>query len=337
MAAKTWKCLMPGCPSRINDPNEQFRDLASNVCAGCGRWRYLPHAMGAGLTATLIAVIGGIVWLIGMPARNYETKYEAFLHNDGRIDEKEEAELAKLIEKHHLSSETIAQAQGNARQRLGLGIKAAPQPQQSMQPGVQPTAPVESRSADRQMIALLHNIYSDHVKSADEQQLLVEAIKRQQMNQTQSEQLEQQIKARWEQAQPSFERGLTAIKQSRAQMAIEEFQHALAADGDNAWILANLGAAYLQAGRMEDAQASCRRALEYDDRNWLAHYNLGSYFAKRGDKDAAIDALQQSLQCVAEDRTQRITKSDVVAQLRTDTALGAIRQDARFRELIARY
>lgn len=336
MAAKTWKCLMPGCPSRINDPNEQFRDLASNVCASCGRWRYLPHSLIAGVAITLIAVIAGIVWLVGMSARSYETKYEAFLRNDGQIDEKEEVELAKLIEKHRLSSETIAQAQGDVRQRLGLGIK--PAPQSSAQPSVQPaSASAEPRSSDRQMIALLHNIYSDHVKTNDEQMLLTEAVKQQQVNEDQGAQLEQQIKARWQQAQPFFERGLSAIKQARYQTAIEEFQRSLAADGDNAWIMANLGAAYMQAGRMEDAEASCQRALEYDNRNWLAHYNLGSYYAKRGRKDAAIDELQQALQCVAEDRTQRITRGDVVGQLRTDAALGSIRQDARFRELLAGY
>jgi predicted TPR repeat methyltransferase len=88
---------------------------------------------------------------------------------------------------------------------------------------------------------------------------------------------------------------------------------------------------------MEDAEASCQRALEHDARNWLAHYNLGSYFAKRGRKDAAIDELQQALQCVAEDRTQRITRNDVVGQLRTDASLSSIRQDERFRQLLARY
>jgi hypothetical protein len=138
---------MPGCPSRINDPNEQFRDLASNVCAGCGRWRYLPHSLIAGVAIMLIAVVVGIVWLVGMPARSYETKYEAFLRNDGRIDEKEEAELAKLVEKHRLTNEIIAQAQGNVRQRLGLGVKP------ELQPSVQPSLTVESRSTDRQVSA----------------------------------------------------------------------------------------------------------------------------------------------------------------------------------------
>jgi len=328
MAANTWNCLMPGCPSRINDPNEQFRDLAANVCAGCGRWRYLPHSLIGGVAVALIAVVAGIVWLVGMPARSYETKYEAFLRNDGLIDEKEEAELAKLIEKHRLSSETIAQAQGDVRERLGLGVRPEPPP------SVQPSPTAESRSADRQIVALLHSIYSDYVKNDDEARLLAEAFKRQQVSETQGSQLEQQVKARWQRAQPFFERGLTAVKQSRYQVAIEEFQRALSEDGDNAWILANLGGAYLQAGRIEDAEASCQRAIEYDARNWLAHYNLGSCYAKRRRKDAAIDELQQALKCVAEDRTQRITRDDVVGQLRTDAALNPIRQDERFRQLL---
>ncbi|MCG3161200.1 MAG: hypothetical protein JMDDDDMK_02344 [Acidobacteria bacterium] len=92
----------------------------------------------------------------------------------------------------------------------------------------------------------------------------------------------------------------------------------------------------MQAGRIEDAEASCQRALEFDPGNWLAHYNLGSYHAKQGQKDAAIDELQQALECVAEDRTQRITRDDVIGQLRADRALSSIRQDARFRQLLAR-
>ncbi|MGE0885801.1 MAG: tetratricopeptide repeat protein [Blastocatellales bacterium] len=333
MAAKTWKCLMPGCPNRINDPNDQLRDLTPNTCAGCGRWRYLPHSLIAGVAIALIAVVAGIVWLVGMPARSYETKYEAFLRNDGLVDEKEQIELAKVAEKHGLNSETIARIQGDVKQRLGL--KPTPQPQS--QPTAQPADDLPARASGKELVALIHNIYSDHLKSGDEQQALAAAIQKQRLDPALAEKLEQQIKARWERAQPFFERGLTANKQSRFQTAIEEFQRALSEDGDNAWILANLGAAYLQAGRTEDAEASCQRALEHDPRNWLAHYNLGSHYAKQGRKEAAIDELQRALECVAEDRTQRITRDDVVGQLRTDTSLSSIRQDERFRQLLARY
>ncbi|MGH9847283.1 MAG: tetratricopeptide repeat protein [Blastocatellia bacterium] len=329
MAANAWKCLMPGCPSRINDPNDQFREQATNTCAGCGRWRYLPHSLAAGTAAALLAVITIIVWLVGMPARNYEAKYVAYLRNDGHIDEKEEKELNSLVAKYRLDEETLARLQDEARQQLGLNAKPSP-------PAMTPPTDDQPRSSNRDLVALLHNIYSDHLKTADEEQALVEAIKRQQLDPAQAKQLEEQVKARWERAQPYFERGLTAAKQARHQTAIEEFQRALAEDADNAWILANLGAAYLQAGRTEDARASCQRALEFDARNWLAHYNLGSSHARGGDKDAAIDSLQEALRCVAEDRTQRITRDDVVGRLRTDSALSAIRQDTRFRQLLAR-
>jgi len=331
MAAKIWKCLMPGCPSRINDPNDRLRSLPANTCAGCGRGRYTPHALGAGVLATLVIVIVGVVWLTGAPARGYAEKYTIYLRNDGRIDEKEESELAKVAEKWRLDSDAVARIQDEARQRLGLNAKPAPQSQPASQPPRD-----QPGGSNRALAALLHNIYSDHLKSADERQLLADEIKRQRLDQAQAEQLEQQVKERWGRAQPYFERGLTAARQAKHQAAIEEFQRALAEDGDNAWILANLGAAYLQAGRVEDARASCQRALDFDERNWLAHYNLGSCHAKREEKDAAIESLRQALECVAEDRTQRITRDDVVGQLRADRALSSIRQDARFRQLLAR-
>jgi len=328
MAAKTWKCLMPGCPSRFNDPSEQFRDTAVNACAGCGRWRYLPHALAGGALAALVAVIGGAGWLMGMPARSYEERYDAYLR-DGKIDEKEELELAKLAEKYRLGGEIIARIQDEVKQRRGVNATPAP---------TRPApSPDQQQGSNRSLVALLHNIYSDHLKTGDEQLLLAAAIERQRIDQAHGERIEQQVKARWEKAQPYFERGLTAAKQAKPQAAIEEFQRALAEDGDNAWILANLGAAYLQAGRIEDARASCQRALDFDERNWLAHYNLGSCRAKRGEKDAAIESLQQALECVAEDRTQRITRDDVVGQLRTDVALSSIRRDARFQQLLAKY
>jgi tetratricopeptide (TPR) repeat protein len=327
MGAKTWKCLMPGCPSRFNDPSEQFRDAAVNTCAGCGRWRYLPHALAAGATVALVAVIAGVGWLVGIPARSYGDRYDAFLR-DGKIDEKERQELARLAEKYRLADEVIARIQDEVRQRRGLNASPAQRPTPS---------PDQPPGSYRSLVALIHNIYSDHLKTADEQRLLAGAVERQRLDQAQGERIEQQVKARWERAQPYFERGLTAARQAKYQAAIEEFQRALAEDADNAWILANLGAAYLQADRIEDAQASCRHALDFDERNWLAHYNLGSYHAKRGEKDAAIESLRQALECVAEDRTQRITRVDVVGQLRADRTLSSIRQDARFLQLLAKY
>ncbi len=330
MAAKTWKCLMPGCPNRFNDPSEQFRDTAVNTCAGCGRWRYLPHALAAGVIVILAAGAAGMGWLIGMPARSYGDKYDAYLR-DGKIDEKEEQELATLARKFRLGDEVIARIQDEVRQRRGLNPRPSPTRPPSTPPSDQPSG------SHRNFVALLHNIYSDHLKTDDEQRLLAGEIDRERLDQAQGERIEQEVKARWERAQPYFERGLTAARQARHQAAIEEFQRALAEDADNAWILANLGAAYLQVDRLEDAQASYRRALDFDERNWLAHYNLASYHAKRGEKDAAIESLQEALECVVEDQTHRITRDDLVGQIRSDRALSSIRQDARFRQLLAKY
>jgi tetratricopeptide (TPR) repeat protein len=335
MASKAWKCLMPGCPNRFNDPGEQLRETPANTCAGCGRWRYLPHALAAGVLGVMLAAGGGIVWLTGLPARNYAGKYALCLRNDGRIDDQEERELAKLAEKYHLDQDALAQLQDEVRQQLGFNAKPAPSPSATAQP-VTPASTAALTEAPRGLAALLHNIYSDHLKSAEEQELLNAALARQTLAPATGAQLEQTIKARWAAAQPYFERGLTAARQARAQTAIEEFQRALVEDADNAWILANLGAAYLQAGRLEDAEASCQRALAFDAGNWLAHYNLGSVYAKHGRKDAALGALQQALQCAATDRTQPITRAEIIGQLRTDAALSALRQDARFQQLLAR-
>ncbi|MGH9939542.1 MAG: hypothetical protein ACREAM_25155, partial [Blastocatellia bacterium] len=195
---------MPGCPSRFNDPSEQFRDAAANACAGCGRWRYLPHALAGGTLIALAAVIGGASWLMGMPARAYAEKYTIYLRNDGQIDGKEESELAGIAGKYRLGGDAVARIQDEVRQRLGFNAKPAPAPQS--QPATQPL-PDQPGGSNRALVALIHNVYSDHLKSTDEQQMLDDAIKRQRLDQSWAAQLEQQVKARWERAQPYFERG----------------------------------------------------------------------------------------------------------------------------------
>lgn len=325
MAAKPWKCLNPQCRT-INDPNEEFRETDANTCTNCNQWRFLLPTIGAGSLAVLAALIIGIVWLTGMPERTYRAKYTEFLHNDNRIDEAEEAELSKLAAKHHLSDEVVTRIRNGERV-----VTAAPSPSSSPETVVKPEASVTRE----EVIAVLHNIYSDKLKTTMEQQYLAEMLTRANINQSEGEQLEQQVKTDWERARPSFESGLNLTKHASYEAAIVELKRAGEADQKNAWILTNLGAAYSESNHLDESLKSYQQALEVDNKNWLAHYNLGSLRLREGNREQAIQELSNALRFAAEDPTQHITKADILEQMRADKSLKSLRDDSRFMQLIA--
>jgi len=328
MAAKAWNCLMPGCSSRFNDLSDPLRSLPANVCAGCGRGRYTPHALGAVILSVLIAAGAGVIWLMGMPARSYAGKYKIYIRNDGRIDEKEEIELAKIAEKYRLDGDDIARIQDDVRQQLGLNPKP-PEPGGESAQGGRPRGP------DKELIALLYDIYSDGIKSENEQSRLDDLARRLEARKPQLDEAEREIERRWRMARPDFERGLRMAGSRDYAGAAEAFNQSLETDGDNPWTLANLSAACLEAGRDAEAREAGEKALRADPRNWLAHYNLGSWHARRGEKDEAIGKLSNALSIVAEDYSQRLSRTEVAARMKADESLRSLRQDPRFQQLLA--
>lgn len=315
MAAKPWKCRMPGCGA-INDPNSQFREVGPNTCADCHRWRYLLHAIGFGGLSILVIIAVIVGWLLGMPERTYREKYAQYLQDDKELDEEEKRELGRLAEKYKIPPDVVKRIEREFSDELKIEI----------------TIPSHVKS---ELIAMLHNIYSDNMKTEADQAYLDDAIKKYRIDQEASNRLEQQIKSHWEKSRPYFERGFRFIKEAKYQAAIDELQRARDEDDDNAWILANLGAAYIEVGRLGDALSACQKALEVDPKCWLARYNLGSLYAVRGERDLAISELSNALRLLEEDKLQRFSKSEIIAQMKTDRTLASIRKDPRFRQLLS--
>ena len=81
-------------------------------------------------------------------------------------------------------------------------------------------------------------------------------------------------------------------------LALEEFQHALALDPRNAVAMAGMGRAYELAGRQNDAEASFRKAADLEPNNWDAHNNLAMFLDRRRKYPESIAEFKRALELV---------------------------------------
>lgn len=78
--------------------------------------------------------------------------------------------------------------------------------------------------------------------------------------------------------------------------AVPEYQAALAENPQDSMILTNLGICYQVMGRLDDAEAQYKKAIEmHPNAVWDAYINLGSLYAFRGDTAKAEDAFQKAI------------------------------------------
>lgn len=90
-------------------------------------------------------------------------------------------------------------------------------------------------------------------------------------------------------------------------------------------IFMDQGLRYLQLGRFERAEHEFQRALELEPQNETTWYNLACTYARWGKLDQAIDHLRQAVEHGFDD----------VTHMEKDSDLDSLRQDPRFREIIA--
>lgn len=77
--------------------------------------------------------------------------------------------------------------------------------------------------------------------------------------------------------------------------AIDQFEHAVKADPQNAQAHLNLGTGYYAAGNWDAALREFQQAATLAPALDHAHYYLGILLAKRGEKDAARQELDKVL------------------------------------------
>ena len=195
--------------------------------------------------------------------------------------------------------------------------------------------PKSGNEADPELSRLLRRVYADGIKTAEEQLEIDQLARKDALDPQRLARQEQEMKDRLSQSASSLKQGMAYAGQQNYSQAAKEFQHSVEVDPENGFAWANLCGAQLTLGQNQEAQSACAHALAVDANNWLAHYNLGSLQAKNGASDQALHELSEALRLVAEDRTQRVTKAEVINQMRTDPTLGGLRRDARFTQLLA--
>jgi tetratricopeptide (TPR) repeat protein len=217
---------------------------------------------------------------------------------------------------------------------LALNVKTylAEEPDQSSR---QATRPVDE-SSHRGITDLFRSIYSDGIKTVEEQAEIDNLARRQAVDPVWLVQKEKEIKDRSESASSSLRKGLIYAAQQDYRQAAREFKRGAEIDPDNSFLWANLAAAHIKLSEMDEAQSACQKAIALDSQNWLAHYNLGALNANRGDKDSAIRELSEALRLVTEDRARQVSTSEVTDYMKADQSLNSLRNDPRFLQLLAR-
>jgi Flp pilus assembly protein TadD/peroxiredoxin len=89
--------------------------------------------------------------------------------------------------------------------------------------------------------------------------------------------------------------GLLAAREGSKEEAVSHFQEALKLSPDHSIALDNLGSAYRQLKRWDDARETYECALSVNPNDAEANYGLGMVFAQNDDTARALDSLQKAL------------------------------------------
>ncbi|HUY81313.1 MAG TPA: protein kinase [Acidobacteriaceae bacterium] len=84
--------------------------------------------------------------------------------------------------------------------------------------------------------------------------------------------------------------------QGQHDLAVQEFQHALQLNPNDASALVGMAKSYVSAGRIADAQKAFEKAAALEPNNWSGYNDLGQFFDGQGKYPQAIAAYKQALQ-----------------------------------------
>jgi Tfp pilus assembly protein PilF len=146
-----------------------------------------------------------------------------------------------------------------------------------------------------------------------------------------------ELMTRIEAAFQSLERGLALAGQKRFAEARREFASATASDPDNSAAWADLGAADMETGRIEEGRAAYDKALVLAPEDWRTRFNFGLFFARMKNQDAAIAQFEQVFHPAKPGTGPSVVQLQRVLQAaQTDPVLAGLRKNPRFQDLLLR-
>jgi len=126
--------------------------------------------------------------------------------------------------------------------------------------------------------------------------------------------------------------GQELVAQKLFEPAREDFLQATVEDPQNAGAWAALGGVDMLTRREEEARQAYERALTVDPDSWIAHYNFGFYFARKGEIEAALLHLDRAVALLG--RSGSVDRTAVLNDLRNNPVLAPLRRDPRFARLL---
>jgi Flp pilus assembly protein TadD len=133
----------------------------------------------------------------------------------------------------------------------------------------------------------------------------------------------------------SINRGLILARQTNFAAARQEFLSATQSDPENSAAWADLGAADMELGRVEEGRNAYDKALVLDPEDWRTRFNFGLFYARVNNSDAALEQFQQVFHPSKKGTGpsgQMLTL--VLRSAETDPVLGNLRKDPRFQNLL---
>jgi tetratricopeptide (TPR) repeat protein len=126
--------------------------------------------------------------------------------------------------------------------------------------------------------------------------------------------------------------GQRPVSQKLFEHARTDFLIATEEDPENANAWAALGGADMLTHRETEARQAYEHALAVDPDSWIAHYNFGFYFARKGETEPALQHLDRAVSLL--NRAAGVDRAAVVDDLRKNPVLDLLRRDPRFERLL---
>ena len=197
---------------------------------------------------------------------------------------------------------------------------------------VQPVNRLSPADAQKQMEAKLREIYRDGGTEAAEKADLEKLIASDPALAQAYAELERSRLPHIIESCRKVRTGQELVAQKLFEHAREDFFQATVEDPQNAGAWAALGGADMLTHREDEARQAYERALTIDPENWTAHYNFGFYFARKGEKEAALLHLDRAVFLLG--RSGKVDRTAVLDDLRKNPVLNPLRRDPRFARLL---